>query len=70
MQMTRISVPVTVAEREMLQLSAQKEMRHPRDQARYLLRRAMGLSENQQVEVISKKQNGAGVRQDLASAVP
>jgi len=54
----------------MLQLSAQKEMRHPRDQARYLLRRAMGLSENQQVEVISKKQNGAGVRQDLASAVP
>jgi len=47
MQMTRISVPVTVAERELLQADAQREMRHPRDHARYLLRHAMGLTDEQ-----------------------
>lgn len=47
MQMTRISVPVTIAERELLQLSAQRESQHPRDYARYLLRQALGLTDEQ-----------------------
>lgn len=39
--MTQISVPVTVEERSALAALAEKELRHPRDQARYLLRLAL-----------------------------
>ena len=38
MEMTRVSVPLTIEEREQLRLSAQKALRHPREQARYILR--------------------------------
>ncbi len=38
MEMTRISIPLTVEEREALRISAQHELRDPRDHARYLLR--------------------------------
>lgn len=43
MQMTRITVPVTIEEREALRALAQRELRDPRDHARYLLRQALGL---------------------------
>lgn len=39
--MTRISIPLTVEERESLRLSAQKAMRDPRDHARFILRSAL-----------------------------
>jgi hypothetical protein len=44
MQMTRINIPVTNEELEALQSFAQRDLRHPRDQARYLLRAAMGMN--------------------------
>lgn len=37
MQLTRISIPVTVEEREALRQLAQNEFRDPREQVRYLL---------------------------------
>jgi hypothetical protein len=42
--MTRISIPVTVIERETLRQHAMQELRDPRDHARYLLRLALGLT--------------------------
>ena len=42
-RLTRISVPVTVAEREMIRACAADNLRHPRDQARYFLQMALGL---------------------------
>ena len=41
--MTKIMVPVTVGERELLKQSAKMDLREPREQARYLLRCALGL---------------------------
>jgi hypothetical protein len=46
MQMTRINIPVTNEELEALQSFAQRDLRHPRDQARYLLRAGLGLTGN------------------------
>lgn len=43
MKMTRISIPVSVDERDALLVNAVKNLRHPREQARYLLRCALGL---------------------------
>ena len=43
MEMTRISVPMTIEEREMLRRIAQQELRDPRDHARYIIRNALGL---------------------------
>jgi hypothetical protein len=43
MEMTRISVPMTVEERELLQVDARRRLRHPRDHARHLLCEALGL---------------------------
>ena len=43
MKMTRISIPVTVDERDALLVNAERNLRHPRDQARHLLRCALGL---------------------------
>jgi hypothetical protein len=63
MQMTRISVPVTIAEREELQADAQRQMRHPREHARYLLRQALGIAEVQQVESSDNAQSDVGDRQ-------
>ena len=42
MKMTRISIPVSVAERAALLVNAEINLRHPRDQARHLLRCALG----------------------------
>lgn len=39
--MTRISVPVTVEEREALRAAAEQRMLNPRVYARYVLRRAL-----------------------------
>jgi hypothetical protein len=41
MEMTRISVPLTVNEREALRVLAQRELRDPREQVRYLLQREL-----------------------------
>ena len=66
MQMTRISVPVTVAERELLQADAQRKLRHPRDHARYLLRQALGLVSEQTTEPM---QNDVGsIHHEFANA--
>ena len=43
MKMTRISIPVSVDERDALLMNAERNLRHPRDQARHLLRCALGL---------------------------
>jgi hypothetical protein len=48
---------------------ALRECRRPHDQARYLLRQALGIAEEPQIEPTATTQNGAGVRQDSASAV-
>lgn len=45
MKMTRISIPVSVAERDALLVNAEINLRHPRDQARHLLRCALGLTD-------------------------
>lgn len=42
--LTRISVPVSIAEREELRIRASEALRDPREHARYLLRQALGLS--------------------------
>ena len=42
-KMTRISIPVSVTERDALLVNAERNLRHPRDQARFLLRCALGL---------------------------
>jgi len=47
-KMTRISIPVSVAERDALLENAEKNLRHPRDHARYLLRLALGLSNGEE----------------------
>lgn len=39
--MTRISIPVTVEEREALRAAAEQKMLDPRVHARYILRRAL-----------------------------
>jgi len=44
MQMTRISIPVSIEEREALRLLSQQQTRDPRDQARHILRQALGLT--------------------------
>jgi hypothetical protein len=41
MSMTRISVPLSVTEREALRLLAQRELRDPREHVRYLLQREL-----------------------------
>ena len=50
MQMTRISIPVSVAERDALLASAERNLRHPRDEARHLLRCMLGLENPKQHE--------------------
>ena len=41
--MTKIMIPVTVGERELLKQAAKMNLREPREQARFLLRDALGL---------------------------
>ena len=40
----RITIPMSLEERERLYQAAQLDLRHPRDQARYLLRLGLGLA--------------------------
>lgn len=49
---TRISVPMTQDELTRLLEVSRRELRHPRDQARYMLRSALGLTDQE-------KHNGA-----------
>ncbi len=66
--MTSISVPVTVAERELLRAVAERELRKPREHARFILRLALlgaGASPPEQ----STNSNCAGVGQDTSGAV-
>ncbi len=61
---------LTMSNDEWLRLSrtAEEECRHPRDHARYLLRRALGLTNEQ--STVSEMQNDAGghIRQDLVTS--
>lgn len=45
--LSRISVPVSVDELEALRCAAARDMRDPRDQARFILRRGLGLLRDQ-----------------------
>ena len=62
MSYTRIVVPLSREELNALRDAADREYRHPRDQARYLVRQALGLTDSE------GKYNGAGVRQDMTGA--
>ena len=53
-ELTRVSIPLSKDEFFALQERAEKEYRHPRDQARYMLRAALGLTDQM-------KHNGAGL---------
>lgn len=48
-----------------LRKSAEVDLRRPRDQARYLVRQALGLAEKPPA---ATKHNGAEVRQDITGA--
>ena len=54
MSCTRITVPLSREELNALRDAADREYRHPRDQARYLVRQALGLAEPN-----GEKHNGA-----------
>ena len=43
-RITRVSIPMSMEERELLRALANAELRDPREQARYLLRQALGLT--------------------------
>jgi len=65
MSYTRITVPLSREELNALRDAADREYRHPRDQARYLVRQALGLADKPpNVE----KYSSAGVRQDKTGA--
>jgi hypothetical protein len=69
MQPLQVTITLDARESELLRREAMWELRKPRDQARYLLRQALGLTEFDQMKSANQTQNGAGVRQDNASAV-
>jgi len=56
MSYTRITVPLSREELNALRDAADREYRHPRDQARYLVRQALGLAEKPPA---AEKHNGA-----------
>lgn len=60
MKMTRISIPVSVAERDALLVNAERNLRHPRDQARHLLRLALGLDTPTKHETADRTLTGTG----------
>ena len=61
----RIMVPFDRDEWVRLRQTAESEMRNPRDQARYLVRQALGLADK---PPNGEKHSGAGVRQDITGA--
>lgn len=42
--MTRVSIPMSICERDALRALANAQLRDPREQARYMLRQALGLT--------------------------
>jgi hypothetical protein len=65
----RVTVPLTEDECNALRRLANAELRDPREQARYLLRAAMGLTGDGGDAMPQNAKNGAGVHQDIPSAV-
>lgn len=61
------SINVRLEQRELdaLVTVAQNELRHPRDQARYILLKSLGLADKPPT---GEKHSGAGVRQDKTGA--
>ena len=57
-----INIRLEQGELDALVTVAQNELRHPRDQARYILLKSLGLTNE-------GKHNGAEVRQDITGAV-
>ena len=60
MRMTRINIPVSVDERDALLVNAEENLRHPREQARYLLRCALGLTDPNKHETATPAFPGTG----------
>ena len=69
MELKAISVQLTTEERTALYDRATRECRRPDQQARYLLRVALGLAGEEMCAESQSMQNSASVRQDLASTV-
>ncbi len=73
MQMTRISIPLSVNEREALRALAQQELRDPREHVRYLLQRELTqrgiLSTNDNTGAIDRQATSAGVVSTQSTAV-
>lgn len=65
METTRITIPVSVDEREALRLLAREEMRDPREQVRYLLQRELV----KRGMLAEKKNTGAGLGNHTAGVV-
>lgn len=66
MNYRRITIPLSEAEQAALRRAASQECRRPRDHARYVILRALGLgNEGQQ----STKSNTGAVRQDANAGV-
>lgn len=74
MQMTRITVPLTQEEREILLRDAQNELRNPRDHARFLILSALGLLEsgkNQSTSTVQRQPRRlrADINQPIDTAI-
>lgn len=69
MQITRISIPVSIEEREALRYLARQEMRDPREQVRYLLqqelakRGILGKTNSSTVHILADNGAAVGVNQ-------
>lgn len=63
--LTRISIPLTINEREALRILARQELRDPREHVRYLLQRELThrgiLPTNSNTNAEAAKQTGVGV---------
>lgn len=70
MSTSRITVSLSRAELEALIRDAQRDFRHPRDQARYLLRRALLGDPPPDPPPTAKKKNGAQVYETTGAALP
>ena len=64
MNYSRITVSLSREELNALRAAADRDFRHPRDQARYLVRQALGLAESPPSE---EKHNGAAQVAQLGS---
>ncbi len=60
MDIKTFSVALTKEERAALYEVSTRECRRPPDQIRFLLRQALGITGNQEIETTDNAQNGAG----------